>query len=71
MVVQFKEEVEEIPRSAGLSDEIDGFWSDENDSGASVSFLDMFGNDADTLDDSFFEALNGATDNDYFGRSFP
>jgi hypothetical protein len=68
MVVQFKEEVEEIPNYAGPNDEIDDFWPDENDNGASVSFLDMFGNDAD---DSFFEALNGKTDNDYFARSFP
>jgi hypothetical protein len=81
MVVRFKEEVEVIPRARSAfgrpsSDEIDGcFCPDEaNDNGASVSFLDMFGNDADTLDDSFFEALNdrGKTDdNDYFGRSFP
>jgi hypothetical protein len=71
MVVRFKEKVEEIPSSAGPRDEIDGFWPDQKDNGASVSFLDMFGNDADTLDDSFFEALNGETDDDYFSRSFP
>jgi hypothetical protein len=71
MIVQFKEEVEVIPSSAGPSDEIDGFWPDKNDNGSSVSFLDMFGNDADTLDDSVFEALNGETDDDYFSPSFP
>ena len=71
MVVRFKEEVEEIPSSAGPRDEIDGFWLDQNDNGASVSFLDMSGNDAGTLDDSFFEALNGETLTDYLGRSFP
>jgi hypothetical protein len=83
MVVRFKEEVEEIPRSAAAAadDDIDGFFwpsPDEsaNDNGASVSFLDMFGSDdaADSLDDTFFEALhlNGATDNDYyFDYSFP
>jgi hypothetical protein len=71
MVVQFNEEVEEIPNSAGPNHEIDGFWPDENDNDASVSFLDVFGDDPDTPDDSFFEALNGETDGDYFAPSFP
>jgi hypothetical protein len=71
MVVQFKEEVEEIPNSAGPNDEIDGFWPDEYDNDASVSFLDMFGNDADTPDDSSFEELNGNIDDDYFAQYFP
>jgi hypothetical protein len=72
MVVQFNDEVEEIPSSAGPDHEIDGFfWPDQNDNDASLSFLDVFGNDPDTPDDSFFEALNGAKEEDYFAPSFP
>jgi hypothetical protein len=43
----------------------------KNDNDASVSFRDMFGNEAVTPDDCFFEALNGETDDDYFAPSFP
>ena len=71
MVVQFSEEVEEIPNPAGPNDEIDDFWLDENDNDASVSFQDVFGDDADTPDDSFFEVLSGETDENYFVPSFP
>jgi hypothetical protein len=40
MVVQFNEEVEEIPNSAGFTNhEIDGFWPDENDSDASENIV--------------------------------
>jgi hypothetical protein len=55
MVVQFhEEEVEEIPNFAGPNHEIDNFWPDENNNIASVSFLDVFGNDPHTPDDNFF-----------------
>jgi hypothetical protein len=50
----------------GRNAEIGIIWPDESDNDASVSFRDMFENE-----DSFFEALNGEVDDDYFAPSFP
>jgi hypothetical protein len=50
----------------GRNADIGIIWPDESDNDASVSFRDMFENE-----DSFFEALNGEVDDDYFAPSFP
>jgi hypothetical protein len=50
----------------GRNAEKDMLWPDQSNNYASVSFRDMFGSE-----DSFFGALRGETEEDYFVPFFP
>jgi hypothetical protein len=69
-MVQWNDEVEEIP-SFARNAEIDDGLPNETENDASQTFGELFnGNDSFGQDDSFFDTLNDETD-DYFAPSFP
>jgi hypothetical protein len=69
-MVQWNDEVEEIP-SFARNAEIDDGLPNETENDASQTFEELFnGNDSIGQDDSFFDTLNDETD-DYFAPSFP